>query len=1067
MLSFLRSSKGPIIMRRVWITSVLGLALMTACGEGGPSNFTASSSSAIAPAGSNATLVTANFPATMAPGERQVFNIQMQNSGAASPANDWTTNYYLYRRNSLWGWVNKRVVAPVTIGNNYTFPVVVTAPMTPGVTEFRAETYSAEAPDTGYFGQVVSQNITVDAAATPMWRCASTGDTLPVSVLPSAESTVQVTLQNTGTATWVSTENICLFATHSPNTNWGPDSRCVRLPRDVPAAPDAQSTITLDIPIVAPAAIGSYPFQMQMWNGDGVSFFSNTSNCVDRSINVQTSTDPLDAIVVDSSVFPSDMAPGETRNIQVQVQNTGTAPWPGDGTIRFYSRTAPSNFWGLSNYAVQTTVAPGGTYTFDVRITAPLTPQVASHMWQMYSTTDRVYFGALTNIPVTIAGTVVPSFGATVVSQNIPTAMVAGSVRTFEVTMQNTGTQDWTGTSFHLRSQNSPVSLWGPASIILGAAETVPGAVDGNGGTRVFQFTVVAPTAPGTYESRWAMLQVNGVGIFGEAAITANIVVGNSCGNGIVQPANGETCDDGNTTDNDGCSSSCQVEARFVNLSPLADRTLIGRSSNRRFANVKIGDVTNDGVAEVLVAGAEDVQTSTSVPARSLAGTVYGYTGGAGFFSSTLDLAGDGAAFRIAGVDRSQLGSTGEGNIEIADVTGDGVQDIIVSAFAEDSNGAQDSGAVYVIRGGALTGTIDLQASPLPAEVIAVIRGDQAGQKLVISAVGDMTGDGVSDLAIGMPGNDFNGNADVGGIAVFAGGMGLTGDITIGPGTATALIHGRVPGNRSGLIAAIADLNGDTVGDLLLGDPSFTPDGTRTRAGAVFGVFGPFAATMGTAQEVDLFVTAPGVQWHGAATNDREGTAIEVGQVVEDGNTEVVIGGKGYHINGAGLQVGAVSVWTGPTWAGTIDMQTADPYHRFIGGEFQAATGDTLALGDMNNDGFMDVALITPLGDTVLDGGNGTVQTFAGEAAVVFGGASVVGPGSSSSLFAGGGIQPAPLQVIGAAANDRMGIFTGSVDMGDIDGDGSADFCIGSYRGGDGRFGLTVPGRIDCIRSTW
>ncbi|CAN0547130.1 unnamed protein product, partial [Laminaria digitata] len=76
----------------------------------------ATSSSAIAPAGSNATLVTANIPATMAPGERQVFDIQMQNSGAASPANDWTTNYYLYRRNSLWGWVNKRVEAPVTVG---------------------------------------------------------------------------------------------------------------------------------------------------------------------------------------------------------------------------------------------------------------------------------------------------------------------------------------------------------------------------------------------------------------------------------------------------------------------------------------------------------------------------------------------------------------------------------------------------------------------------------------------------------------------------------------------------------------------------------------------------------------------------------------------------------------------------------------------------------------------------------------------------------------------------------------------------------------------------------------
>ncbi len=33
-----------------------------------------------------------------------------------------------------------------------------------------------------------------------------------------------------------------------------------------------------------------------------------------------------------------------------------------------------------------------------------------------------------------------------------------------------------------------------------------------------------------------------------------------SCGNGIVEPDNGEQCDDGNTMDGDGCSSICTYE---------------------------------------------------------------------------------------------------------------------------------------------------------------------------------------------------------------------------------------------------------------------------------------------------------------------------------------------------------------------------------------------------------------------------------------------------------------------------------------------------------------------------
>ncbi len=46
--------------------------------------------------------------------------------------------------------------------------------------------------------------------------------------------------------------------------------------------------------------------------------------------------------------------------------------------------------------------------------------------------------------------------------------------------------------------------------------------------------------------------------------------VGNleSCGNGTVEPSCGEECDDGNTSDGDGCSSGCQMESAPVPILP-------------------------------------------------------------------------------------------------------------------------------------------------------------------------------------------------------------------------------------------------------------------------------------------------------------------------------------------------------------------------------------------------------------------------------------------------------------------------------------------------------------------
>jgi len=101
--------------------------------------------------------------------------------------------------------------------------------------------------------------------------------------------------------------------------------------------------------------------------------------------------------------------------------------------------------------------------------------------------------------------------------QSVPNSMVAGQHYTVTVTMQNTGETGWRqANNYRLGSQNPrDNTTWGFSRVEL------PAPVAPNG-TVTFTFTVTAPTARGSYNFQWQMVQ-DGVEWFGESA--ANVVV--------------------------------------------------------------------------------------------------------------------------------------------------------------------------------------------------------------------------------------------------------------------------------------------------------------------------------------------------------------------------------------------------------------------------------------------------------------------------------------------------------------------------------------------------------------
>ncbi len=233
--------------------------------------------------------------------------------------------------------------------------------------------------------------------------------------------------------------------------------------------------------------------------------------------------------------------------------------------------------------------------------------------------------------------------------------------------------------------------------------------------------------------------------------------------------------------------------------------------------------------------------------------------------------------------------------------------------------------------------------------------GDQFGFSV---ASGDLNADGKVDLAVGA---DLY-SSSTGRVYVFYGGSAAD----VSPSTADAIITGAAAGYRLGSALAVGDLNADGKVDLAVGSEGHTSGGRAY-------IFYNGSITTENATGADVNIAAEG-------SGDHLGFNMAMGDLNADGKNDVVIGANQYSSS-----TGRAYIFYGdgtiPTTAGTADV--------IITGESSSSFGTALATGDLNADGKVDLAVgaysySTDTGRAYIFYNDGSIPTTAATADVKF-----------------------------------------------------------------------------------
>jgi hypothetical protein len=321
-------------------------------------------------------------------------------------------------------------------------------------------------------------------------------------------------------------------------------------------------------------------------------------------------------------------------------------------------------------------------------------------------------------------------------------------------------------------------------------------------------------------------------------------------------------------------------------------------------------DLDGDGLSDIVLGVQVRSGSRTSVVAYVMAGGPRG----------DVSVADAHATVTLA----DQTSNTAFDLVVSPDLDGDGAPDLAMSAT--------DGATVHVFRG-PLAGVV---AQGDAASTLSLSSGSLS---LALAAPGDLDGDGLAELVVGVPA--LNGNR--GGAFVQAGGT--TGAWALDDAT-WKLEGGPAAWGAGSEVSGAGDVDGDGYPDLLV-----TGAYEASGGGSTWFVRGPLSASSSLDDAAARIDGTPG---------DYADVAAGVGDVDADGRSDVLLGAP--YASDSASQAGAAFLFLGP-FDGTLNLRDANL--RLYGNAESDRAGYAVAPGgDLDRDGFADLLVGAPEADT-------------------------------------------------------------------------------------------------------
>lgn len=372
---------------------------------------------------------------------------------------------------------------------------------------------------------------------------------------------------------------------------------------------------------------------------------------------------------------------------------------------------------------------------------------------------------------------------------------------------------------------------------------------------------------------------------------------------------------------------------------------------------------------------------------------------------------------------------------------GDGRGDLAIGVAAEDliEGADDDDGAVNVLYGydsglATLGDQFWTQASP-GIEGDGAEADDAFGTAL---AAGDFDGDGIGDLAVGVPSEDVATGANDGDGAVhviYGAPTGLQPDNDALFTQASFGIAGDGPeaGDGFGTALAAGDFDGDGFADLAVGVPAEDVlAGANADDGAIAVLFGSVVGLV-TAGSLELAQSTPGIAGDGAEAGDRFGSVLAAADLDRDGSDDLLVGVPDEDVLVPGDDAGSLhaiyGAAAGPDLARDRSFSQQTPGVAGVAGPGDRF-GSALAPGDFDGDRLIDLAAGVPGEQIAALPGAGAVNVLRGRARGLTAKRDRYFTANRTGIAGDG-----------AEAGDGFGT---ALAAGDFDGDRLADLAVGA-----------------------